>query len=139
MKHFKTQELVPREVYEILEEDSLKLFDPKVLELLDNIREILGVPLICNNWEWGGSRNYCGYRQPSCLIGAKKSAHKQGKAFDLISIKMSAAEMREMLSKNQDKLLYPIRVEKYEGDKEISWLHFDILDTKGQKIYFFKA
>jgi hypothetical protein len=52
---------------------------------------------------------------------------------------MTAAEMRDKLSKNEDKLKYPIRIEKWEGDKEITWLHVDLGDTKGKKIYFFKA
>ena len=45
----------------------------------------------------GGSRNNCGYRDLNCTIGASKSAHKDGMAADLISVKMSAADMRKKI------------------------------------------
>lgn len=140
MKYFKVKELVSSDIYKQYGEDAIKFLGPKALEALDNVREILGVPLICNNWAAGGSRNYSGYREPECSIGAKNSLHRQGKAFDLISSKMTAKEMRDKLEQNQDKLVHPIRVEKWEGNKEISWLHIDISpNTHGKKLYFFKA
>ena len=41
---------------------------------------------------------------------------------------------------DQDKLRYPIRVEKWDNKGEISWLHIDISpNTHGKKLYFFKA
>lgn len=52
---------------------------------------------------------------------------------------MTAKEMREKLYEHQDELIMPIRIEKWEGDQEISWLHFDLGNTKGEKIYFFRA
>lgn len=66
--------------------------------------------------------------------------HKQGQAFDLISTKLTAKEMREILENNQDKLKYPIRVEKWDNHGEITWLHIDISpNTHGKKLYFFHA
>ena len=47
--HFDTEELVSRQVFNIIGDDAIKLFDPKALESLEAIREILNVPLICNN------------------------------------------------------------------------------------------
>jgi uncharacterized protein YcbK (DUF882 family) len=44
--------------------------------------------------------------------GAPKSYHERGQAVDLISHKMSAKEMREILEERQDELPYPIRIEK---------------------------
>lgn len=132
-KHFNTEELVSKQVFDVIGDDAIRLFDPKALETLEVIREILNVPLICNNWADGGSRDDCGYRDKLCTIGASKSAHKEGKAFDLISAKMSAQEMRDLIVTNQDKLPHNIRIED-----EVSWLHFDVRD-KGIKVYLFKA
>jgi hypothetical protein len=132
-KHFNTEELVSKQVYDVIGDDAIKLFDPKVLESLEAIREILNVPLICNNWVEGGSRDDCGYRDKLCTIGASKSLHKYGKAFDLISNKLTAQEMRDLIIKNQDKLPHNIRLED-----EVSWLHVDVRD-KGVKVYLFKA
>nr|DAW62705.1 MAG TPA: peptidase [Caudoviricetes sp.] len=49
-KYFDIKELVPKEVYEELgEEKSLALLDSRALKALEEVREILGIPLICNN------------------------------------------------------------------------------------------
>lgn len=138
-RYFEIQELVDEEVYNLLEEDAYKLFDERLLKTIDVVREILDVPLTCNNWHWGGSRCNCGYRSKQCSIGAPKSYHKRGQAVDLISSQMTAKEMRDKLEKYQDTLPYPIRIEKWDSNGELSWLHIDLGDTKGEKIYFFKA
>lgn len=138
-KYFTTQELVDQETYELLGDDAIKLMDPDLIKTIDAVREILNVALICNNWHWGGSRDQCGYRTQKCPIGANKSYHKRGMAVDLISTKMSAKDMREKLNQNAHKLPLPIRIEKWDNNGEIAWLHIDTGDTKGKKIYFFKA
>lgn len=48
-KYFTVEELVSKEVYELLGDEAIKLFDPKAIEVLEDVREILNVPLICNN------------------------------------------------------------------------------------------
>ena len=48
-KHFNTEELVSKQVFDVIGDDAIRLFDPKALETLEVIREILNVPLICNN------------------------------------------------------------------------------------------
>lgn len=133
-KYFTVEELVSEEVYDLLGDNAIRLLEPAAVQILEEVREILGVPLICNNWVHGGKRNYCGYRDLHCSIGAKKSAHKEGKAFDLISTKMSATEMRQILKDNADRLSYPIRIED-----DVTWLHIDTRGDHHQKIYFFKA
>lgn len=131
-EHFNTEELVSKQVYKILGDEAIKLFDPAALETLEVIRELLNVPLICNNWKSGGSRDECGYRDQLCTAGAPKSAHKVGMAFDLISPKMSAQEMREIIIANQDLLPYNIRIE--DG---VNWLHFDTRNNTYDKVYLF--
>lgn len=138
-KYFTIEELVDEETYNLLNDEAYKLFNPRLLETIDVVREILDVPLICNNWCWGGSRDQCGYRTSQCSIGAPKSYHKRGEAVDLISSQMSAENMREKLEKYQELLPYPVRIEKWDDNGEISWLHIDLGDAKGEKIYFFKS
>lgn len=138
-KYFHIKELVSKKVYEVYKDTAKYLLDPLALKVLENVREILGVPLICNNWARGGNRQYCGFREKGCGVGTPKGWHYKGKAFDLISKQMSAKDMWEKLEKNKHLLICPIRIEKWEGDKEITWLHFDLGDTKGKKIYFFRA
>ena len=133
-KYFTVKELVSEDVYDLLGDNAIKLLDTNALEVLEDVREILGVPLICNNWEFGGKRNYCGYREIPCTVGAPRSAHRDGKAFDLISVKMDAEKMRNILKQNAHKLRHKIRIE--DG---VSWLHIDVRNPYSDKIYFFNA
>lgn len=48
-KYFELQELVSPEIYEVLEDDAWRVIDPQLIETIDKVREILNVPLICNN------------------------------------------------------------------------------------------
>lgn len=99
-------------------------------------RDILRVPLCCNV---GGVHTQRGLRCNLCDIPAGKtrqgvqylSAHTMGKAFDLTSPTMTAAEMRQRIDASADLLPCNIRVE--EG---VTWLHFDTFDT-GEKVYHF--
>ena len=133
-EHFLTEELVSKQVYRVIGDDAVKLLDPRLLTVLEEIRSLLGVPLICNNWHTGGSRDDCGYRDLLCTIGAKRSAHKDGMAVDLISSRMKAADMRKIIIANADKISYPIRIE--EG---VTWLHVDVRNTSNQHIQIFHS
>lgn len=139
-KYFDVKELVSSKIYGKYGDNAIKFLNKKALTVLENVREIIEVPLVCNNWAKGGSRNYSGYREPGCGVGSPGGWHYKGMAFDLVSDKLTAKEMRKILEKNQDKLIYPIRVEKWSGGAEISWLHIDVApNTHGKKLYFFKA
>ena len=48
-KYFHIKELVSRAVYNVYKDMAVYLFDELTLKVLENVREILGVPLICNN------------------------------------------------------------------------------------------
>lgn len=137
-KNFKLYELLPKEVYKD-EVQGWELLDDKLKKTIDVVRDILGIPLICNNWFVGGRRNLCGYRPSICETGATFSAHKKGMAVDLISTNMTAHDMREKIKANQDKLPYNIRLEKWDKNgNEIGWTHLDVKDM-GVKVYEFRA
>lgn len=149
-KYFQLYELLPPELYTYdmmvseaaRERGFANFFDQKLLETIDVVREIIGLPLICNTWFQDGNRVASGYRTKTCSVGAENSQHKLGKAVDLICHKMSAEEMRQKIRTNEDKLPYPIRIE--DG---VNWLHIDTKDrkvhpthpAKTHKIYFFKG
>lgn len=48
-KYFQVKELVSSKIYNQYGDDAIKFLDPRALEALENVREILNVPLICNN------------------------------------------------------------------------------------------
>jgi len=144
-KYFKVQELVSKAVYDKWGEKSWNFLDEKLLEtLLVLRRDILKVPLVCNDWVYGGKNSQRGLRENICSIVKEKtdkgvlylSQHNFGKAVDLVSSKMSAEDMRKTIKANAKKLPYNVRVE--DG---VSWLHIDLMCDINQKdkIYFFKA
>lgn len=146
-KYFQLYELLPPELYtydmmvseEARERGFANYFDHKLLETIDVVREIIGLPLICNTWFQDGNRKNSGYRTQTCSVGVAQSQHKLGKAVDLICHKMSAEEMRQKIEANKDKLPYQIRIEA-----GVNWLHIDVKEItaasqKNQKIVYFKG
>lgn len=146
-KYFQLYELLPPELYtydmmvseEARERGFANYFDERLLITIDVVREIIGLPLICNTWFQDGNRKNCGFRSLQCSVGVAQSQHKLGKAVDLICHKMSAEEMRQKIEANKDKLPYQIRIEL-----GVNWLHIDVKEItaarqKNQKIVYFKG
>lgn len=48
-KYFQVKELVSSNIYKQYGDDAIKFLDPRALAALENVREILNVPLTCNN------------------------------------------------------------------------------------------
>lgn len=141
MKYFKPYEIVSKTVYTIYRDESIKFMDNRLLETLDVIREILGVPLVINDWYWGGKNQQRGLRENTCQIVKSKgttlylSSHCFGRAFDAVSAKMSAENMRKKIVDNAYKLPYPIRMES-----NVTWLHVDLnMLSNAPKITFFNS
>ena len=83
-KYFKLTELVSRKIYEKRGDMAFGLFDDRLLETLDQLREQFG-PLTCNSWAAGGDRQYSGFRASSEPYYSPFSQHSFGRAVDLIS------------------------------------------------------
>lgn len=137
-KYFKLRELLPKEIYKN-EDEGWDLIDERLLITADIVRGIVGVPLICNTWYTGGTRGYSCARIPACKEYSKGSYHsvredRKVMAIDVVSNIMSAEKMRQKIKENMDKLPYPIRIEK-----GVSWLHVDVAEKKGYKVYEFTA
>ncbi len=133
---FLLPELVCPHTFRKWGEKAWQFLDTDALRVLLALRcDILQVPLICN----GQGHTQRGLRCNICDIPAGKtrqgvqylSAHTMGKAFDLTSPAMSAADMRRQIDAKADLLPCNIRVE--DG---VTWLHVDTFDT-GQKVYHF--
>ena len=142
-KYFKAHELVPKQVYDLFIDENMifGIFDENALRCLDLIREWADVGLTVNNWYWKGARQESGFRPDNTTTGADRSAHKYGKAFDIISPKMTAQQLWAVIDKNVAKLPCKIRIEKTSGGKPITWLHFDTMAaaTQKEKVYYFNA
>ncbi|WP_105198993.1 D-Ala-D-Ala carboxypeptidase family metallohydrolase [Pseudoalteromonas sp. T1lg10] len=130
------QELVPKDVYEAFADNPLfltNLFDPRALETLQALREAFG-PCIVNTWHTvNGGFQYRGYRPLLCEVGATRSQHKLGKAFDCSFKDFSAEEVREYVLENPH--LFP-HITAIEAD--VNWFHFDVRTPTWAGIKVFK-
>lgn len=135
-KYFKIKELVCKHCLAKYSESQLWTFlDDRYKETIDVIREILGVSMVCNyedNTQRGARCNKCDLVKSK--TGPYVSAHVLWKAGDFTVEGMTAQQAREKIIANQDKLPYPIRLE--DG---VSWLHVDVYEVEGYKVYLFKA
>jgi len=142
-KYFAPHELVPKDILDQFVDENMVygIFDQNALRILDMIREWSGVGLTVNNWSWKGVRTDSGFRKKNSPVGAQKSAHKLGKAFDIISPKITTKQLWALIEKNADKLPCKIRIERTCGGKPITWLHFDtnVAPTQKDKVYYFDA
>lgn len=133
-KFFDIRELVSENVYKKFGVSAWKVFDTDLLNtILVLRRDILKVPLICNNWKNGGQLSQRGFRENTCQIVSEKtkggvtyiSAHSIGKGIDLSSGKMSADDMRKKIAANAKLLPCNVRIES--AKLAPTWLHIDTM------------
>jgi D-alanyl-D-alanine dipeptidase len=141
--HFKTQELVDRKTYERMGEDAIALFKPHALIALDDLWEFFNAKephsIIINNWLFGGTMEWRGYRTPEKAkeLGSPNSRHSKGDAFDCTIKNLSAEDARQCILADQDNHLLKY-ITRLEGG--VSWLHWDCaeLSVGKNRIYVFK-
>jgi len=132
-RHFSIKEFVHPDIYSYFGEKSIQFMDTRILYTADQLRDLFG-PITCNSWSWGENRKFSGLRPFDSKIGAKYSAHKYGKALDLIFRNNTAEEVRQYIKK------YP-RLESFKYitriESKVSWLHIDTFTTNKEGILFF--
>ena len=139
---FDIDELVCNHVLKRWKNDTERAWDFLDTKYLANLlvirRDILQHPMYCNYHEKG--RHQRGLRCNLCELVKDKdyaymSAHILGKAGDFTVRGMSAEDARLRIKLLAGALPYPIRLEK-----DVSWLHFDVMPLEdGQKVYEFSA
>lgn len=140
-RFFKIHELVCPHVYERFGEKAWDYFDIRLLETLLFIRTELNMPMTVNNWKGGGMISQRGLRCNLCSEVKSKtyaylSSHIFGKGIDFVVKGMTANAVRDWITKHQDKLPYPIRLEV--GPK-VTWVHLDVCNETDKKIVYFNG
>lgn len=128
-KHFRPEELVPPTMFKAEGADSVRRFDPHILQAADLLREKYG-PCIINNWYDGGEYSQSGYRT-DLTVGAKKSPHREGKALDLKFIHVAASKIRCDI---RDGLVPEIRGLVTRIENGVSWLHIDCRECEPEPV-----
>lgn len=126
-KHFGIKELVPKDLYDKYKSrgDNFLfqvIFDQRLLELIDRIRDEFGPMTICD-WSWGGGSHYRGFRPPDCSVGAALSQHRFGRAVDMIPKNVSPDDMRSQIIADQNSDKWKV-IGGLEMD--ITWFHVDV-------------
>jgi len=122
-KYFKLYELVPPEAFALTNINQWWFFDPRILYTADKIRARYG-KMLCNTYYWGGENKYRGWRPFDCLVGARFSQHKFGRALDLVPFEATVEEIREDIRQGEFNYVSCIEL-------EVSWLHIDVRNYKG--------
>lgn len=137
-RYFSLSELVDAETYKKYGEFAWAFLDPRLLEVILWLREGLGIPLVCNTsalQQRGLRTNLSPLVQDKTKAGKLYlSAHCLGKGVDLSSGKMTAEAMRVWVRQHIDECPYPIRMEK-----DVNWLHIDVMNTTENKLVEFKG
>ena len=128
-KHFKIWELVPPELVSLPEDYLWKLFDEKLLRVIDRLREDLGQPITINNWKANGQFSQRGYRTNSSKVGAARSAHKTGMAIDLDVRGFTANKVRQYILDHRSRYPEVTELEMTLNGKPISWVHISVRPT----------
>lgn len=128
---FTIEELVPETVFNQRGEKAWQLIDTKLIENLDALRSQLGVPMTCNNWANGGSRQESGLRIVGQEYYSPYSQHSFGRAVDLVC-SIGSNEIRRMIRNKEIMLPHAATFES-----GVPWLHMDVRNMLNDQTYFF--
>jgi hypothetical protein len=128
-KHFKIHELVPPAINTMWGENAWMFLDPRLIVLIDAMREEFGRATI-NNYRFGGNREWSGLRTPDSPWYRPTSQHSFGRAADILFNDVSAPDVRKSMLANQERWLAicpSITLENVDAKgKEIMWTHVDV-------------
>lgn len=119
--HFALQELVPPEVYNVRGTAAWELFDDRLLQALDSIRDKYGRILV-NNWHRGGELRYRGFRPADCKVGAVYSQHRYGRAVDFNPLEAELETVYKAICESE--IPGVTTVENIEATP--TWIHLDV-------------
>ncbi|AGN30337.1 hypothetical protein VPFG_00340 [Vibrio phage nt-1] len=135
-KHFKIQEIVTPDMYYNWGDACWSLFDDRLLRTLDALRERFG-PCTINDWSWGGSFKYSGFRDENyygttAKYLASRSQHKYGRAADCKFRDFTSEEVRKYILENPDEFPYVKFIEcgPLANGSRMSWVHIDVRNSE---------
>lgn len=125
--YFTTQELVPKQIYQLRGEKARELLDPLIIKAMNLLRHISKCPMVVNTPD--GKRDSSGLRIPTSQHYRTTSMHTVGKAIDSISTQPPSF-FHKIILENPDlfEMIGFIEI-------DISWLHIDSrINSDGQPL-----
>lgn len=125
-KYFKAHELVPLQIFNLLNETlCMQMIDDKLIETIDAIKERFpNGTMTINNYMWNGDRGWSGIRTKGSPWYSPTSQHTFGKAIDAVFSAYDVNEVRDYIIANPDEFPYIKGIEL-----DVSWLHIDVRDS----------
>jgi hypothetical protein len=123
--NFDLRELVSPDAYTALGDNARWLLDPRLVNVVQAIREIAGKSITVNNWHAGGTYKDSGYRMPNSVTGATLSQHRQGRAADLKIAGLTPSEGLKLIKDNWAKLAALGLTTVEDIACTPTWLHVD--------------
>ena len=110
------------------DETDINKIDLRLIEVAQWLRDTLAKPVTINNYATGGQYKESGLRSLTTTTGAKKSAHKEGKAIDIKVKGKTAKDVYEFCLKHSD-VLYSMGIREIEDSRyTATWTH---ISTRG--------
>jgi hypothetical protein len=123
--HFDVREMVDQNTFKALGVNAAWLIDPKIVRVLDLLREKLGAPIFVNNWHTGGPFKSSGFRSMSDKTGAMFSQHRRGCAADVKASGRKPADLLAIINANFDDFKAAGLTTIEDINYTPTWLHLD--------------
>lgn len=125
-QNFTIQEFVPRSIFNKYGGNSAWFIDPRIVKLMQVMRDQAGVPITVNNWHTRGPLQNRGYRTPGSKVGAFYSQHKRGVAVDFNVQGMTSKEVFDWVMR-ESQLFISLGVTTIEDwNFTANWTHLDL-------------
>lgn len=137
-KHFSIEELVNPSLLKYYGDRAIYLLNPAAVAGLCEIRHWAGIPMTVNNWHVGGSYKNSGVRPHNTNVGARRSPHKLGLAFDVkVEDPQRLWDNLVAQSKYVAFLSGLMRMEDfaYTQGNNTPWIHLDWVGYGGRNFY----
>lgn len=126
-KHWSTFEYFPRREYQLYTQGKLPLrvLDYRLIAA-DELFVVRYGKTYINTWHDGGLDEFCGFRPWDCLIGAKYSQHRTGRASDKRPQKTTWQEIADDIRKRPEILLAMGYTAVEDPDYTQGWIHGEV-------------
>lgn len=132
--NFKLHEFIDPDTFQLFGNKAIWFIDPRLIAVVQRIRELLGVSVTINNWATGGSYKLSGFRPPASKTGAKYSQHRFGRGADLKAKGLTPDQVLQVINYNWAEL-NALGLTTVEGTAHTpTWLHIDLRVTDGDEL-----
>jgi len=142
-KDFYLTEFVSKKIYDQFGDKAIWFIDSRIISLAQFTRDFFGKSITINNWWDEGDaiqtalpdeRQYSGFREPSCTVGASVSQHRFGRAIDIKVAGLTPQEVYHAILAAQDKFLAAGLTTLEDIRDTPTWNHLDIRYTDSNKL-----